>query len=80
MIENVLANLIASAIGAVVIYLAGKLVADRFFLEFGLGTQDEKNQSGQAAPSGGQNPNAGLNSRLLGSCPGVKLTTKQKKR
>lgn len=53
MIENVLANLIASAIGAVVIYLAGKLVADRFFLEFGL---EEKPQSGQAAPSGKTKP------------------------
>lgn len=45
MVENVLANLIASAIGAIIIYIAGKLFADFFFIDFSFTSNDESFQN-----------------------------------
>ena len=41
MIESILANLIASAIGAVIIYFAGKLLTDFYFIDFSFASQEE---------------------------------------
>lgn len=39
MIENILSNLIASAIGAIILFVAGKLLTDFYFIGFSFTSQ-----------------------------------------
>lgn len=45
MIENVIANLIASAIGAIILYIGGKLMTDFYFLQLSIVPKDKDDES-----------------------------------
>jgi probable phosphoglycerate mutase len=51
LITEVLANLIASAIGAVAIYIVGKLLTDFYYIDFSLTPQEEDKEKEKCSPS-----------------------------